>query len=107
MSVNYKLVGCSRATVVKINGSWLKDGESTNKRLIKERGDRRLSRSVKQSRLQSEAELTEEYNADAGTSVSDHIVEHPFMLDIFPDCGGTFQQDNCPCHTARIVLRQF
>ena len=32
---------------------------------------------------------------------------HPFMAMLFPDGSGLFQQDNAPCHTARIVREWF
>ncbi|KAJ8417445.1 hypothetical protein AAFF_G00286720 [Aldrovandia affinis] len=32
---------------------------------------------------------------------------HPFMATVFPDSSGLFQQDNAPCHTAKIVKEWF
>ncbi|KAJ8271951.1 hypothetical protein COCON_G00108100 [Conger conger] len=32
---------------------------------------------------------------------------HPFMATVFPDGCGLFQQDNAPCHTAKIVQEWF
>ena len=37
--------------------------------------------------------------------VSDQV--YPFMAKVFPDGSGLFQQDNAPCHTARIVQEWF
>ena len=33
--------------------------------------------------------------------VPDHV--HPFIETVFPDCCGLFQQDNVPCHKAKMV----
>ncbi len=35
------------------------------------------------------------------------IVVHPFMATVIPDGSGLFQQDNVPCHTAKIVQEWF
>ena len=32
---------------------------------------------------------------------------HPFMATVFPDGSGLFQQDNAPCHSAKIVQEWF
>ncbi|GBM22014.1 Transposable element Tc1 transposase [Araneus ventricosus] len=32
---------------------------------------------------------------------------HPYMAVVFPTGNGIFQQDNAPCHKARIVLKWF
>ncbi|MCI4393629.1 hypothetical protein PGIGA_G00159810 [Pangasianodon gigas] len=32
---------------------------------------------------------------------------HPFMATVFPNDSGLFQQDNAPCHTAKIVQEWF
>ncbi|GBN77436.1 hypothetical protein AVEN_146607-1 [Araneus ventricosus] len=32
---------------------------------------------------------------------------HPYMAFVFPTGNGIFQQDNAPCHKARIVLEWF
>ncbi|GBM21711.1 hypothetical protein AVEN_118252-1 [Araneus ventricosus] len=32
---------------------------------------------------------------------------HPYMAFVFPTRNGIFQQDNAPCHKARIVLKWF
>uniref|UniRef100_A0AAY5KDC6 Transposase Tc1-like domain-containing protein n=1 Tax=Esox lucius TaxID=8010 RepID=A0AAY5KDC6_ESOLU len=41
-------------------------------------------------------------NATAYLSiVSDHV--HPFMTTMYPSSDGYFQQDNAPCHKARII----
>ncbi|GBM70738.1 Transposable element Tc1 transposase [Araneus ventricosus] len=32
---------------------------------------------------------------------------HPYMAFVFPTGNGFFQQDNAPCHKARIVLEWF
>ena len=37
--------------------------------------------------------------------VADHV--HPFMDAIFPDGRGLFQQDNAPCHKAKMVQDWF
>jgi len=37
--------------------------------------------------------------------VSDHV--HPFMATMYPSSDGYFQQDNAPCHKARIILKLF
>ena len=37
--------------------------------------------------------------------VADQV--HPFMATVFPDGSGLFQQDNAPCHTAKIVQEWF
>uniref|UniRef100_A0AAY5KJH2 Transposase Tc1-like domain-containing protein n=1 Tax=Esox lucius TaxID=8010 RepID=A0AAY5KJH2_ESOLU len=37
--------------------------------------------------------------------VSDHV--HPFMTTMYPSSDGYFQQDNAPCHKARIISNWF
>jgi len=37
--------------------------------------------------------------------VSDHV--HPFMATMYPSSGSYFQQDNAPCHKARIISNWF
>ncbi len=37
--------------------------------------------------------------------VSNHV--HPFMAMVFPDGKGLFQQNNAPCHTAKVVQEWF
>ncbi len=37
--------------------------------------------------------------------VSNHV--HPFMAMVFPDGNGLFQQNNAPCHTAKVVQEWF
>jgi len=37
--------------------------------------------------------------------VSDHV--HPFMTTMYPSSDGYFQQDNSPCHKARIISNCF
>ncbi|GFU55377.1 transposase domain containing protein [Trichonephila clavipes] len=32
---------------------------------------------------------------------------NPYMASVFPDGNGMFQQDNAPCHKAKIVLEWF
>ncbi|XDV34316.1 hypothetical protein PO909_004485 [Leuciscus waleckii] len=45
-------------------------------------------------------------NATAYLSiVSDHV--HPFMTTMYPSPDGYFQQDNAPCHKARIISNWF
>jgi len=45
-------------------------------------------------------------NATAYPSiVSDHV--HPFMATMYPSSDGYFQQDNAPCHKARILSNWF
>uniref|UniRef100_A0A9J8AZF2 Tc1-like transposase DDE domain-containing protein n=2 Tax=Cyprinus carpio carpio TaxID=630221 RepID=A0A9J8AZF2_CYPCA len=45
-------------------------------------------------------------NATAYLSiVSDHV--HPFKTTIYPSSDGYFQQDNAPCHKARIISNWF
>uniref|UniRef100_A0AAY5L5G1 Transposase Tc1-like domain-containing protein n=1 Tax=Esox lucius TaxID=8010 RepID=A0AAY5L5G1_ESOLU len=45
-------------------------------------------------------------NATAYLSiVSDHV--HPFMTTMYPSSDGYFQQDNAPCHKARIISNWF
>uniref|UniRef100_A0AAY5KME4 Transposase Tc1-like domain-containing protein n=1 Tax=Esox lucius TaxID=8010 RepID=A0AAY5KME4_ESOLU len=46
------------------------------------------------------------FNATAYLSiVSDHV--HPFMTTMYPSSDGYFQQDNAPCHKARIISNGF
>jgi len=41
-------------------------------------------------------------NATANLRIfSDHV--HPFMATMYPSFDGYFQQDNAPCHKARII----
>jgi len=43
-------------------------------------------------------------NATAYLSiVSDHV--HPIMATMYPPSDGYFQQDNAPCHKARIIFK--
>ncbi|KAI5098812.1 dixin-A [Silurus meridionalis] len=45
-------------------------------------------------------------NATAYLSiVADHV--HPFMTTVYPSSDGYFQQDNAPCHKARIISAWF
>ncbi|KAK0134694.1 Transposable element Tcb1 transposase [Merluccius polli] len=37
--------------------------------------------------------------------VADHV--HPFMTTVYPSSDGYFQQDNAPCHKARIISDWF
>jgi len=37
--------------------------------------------------------------------VSDHV--HPFMATMYPSSDGYFQQNNAPCHKARIISNWF
>jgi len=37
--------------------------------------------------------------------VSDHV--HVFMANMYPSSDGYFQQDNAPCHKARIISDWF
>jgi len=37
--------------------------------------------------------------------VSDHV--HPFMATMYSSSDGHFQQDNAPCHKARIISNWF
>ncbi|KAK3562823.1 hypothetical protein QTP86_010397 [Hemibagrus guttatus] len=37
--------------------------------------------------------------------VADHV--HPFMETLFPDVCGLFQQDNAPCHKAKMLQEWF
>jgi len=37
--------------------------------------------------------------------VSDHV--HPFIASMYPSSDGYFQQDNAPCHKARIISNWF
>ncbi|KAK3531484.1 hypothetical protein QTP70_023275, partial [Hemibagrus guttatus] len=39
------------------------------------------------------------------STVADHV--HPFMETVFPDACGLFQQDNAPCHKAKMVQEWF
>ncbi|KAK3570978.1 hypothetical protein QTP86_031835, partial [Hemibagrus guttatus] len=39
------------------------------------------------------------------SNVADHV--HPFMETVFPDGCGLFQQDNAPCHEAKMVQEWF
>ncbi|KAG2460242.1 TCB1 transposase, partial [Polypterus senegalus] len=39
------------------------------------------------------------------STVSDHV--HPFMTTMYPSSDGYFQQDNAPCHKARIISNWF
>ncbi|GBO43741.1 hypothetical protein AVEN_88228-1 [Araneus ventricosus] len=74
-----RLVGCSRSAIVSIHEKWINDGDTSSRRqgvgrprVIKEKGRRRLSRLVKQNRLQTMAQLTAQYNAGPSASVSEH-----------------------------------
>ncbi len=45
-------------------------------------------------------------NATASLSiVADHV--YPFMATVYPSSDGYFQQDNAPCHKAKIILDWF
>ncbi|GBM28807.1 hypothetical protein AVEN_130514-1 [Araneus ventricosus] len=37
-------------------------------------------------------------------NITVHSQFHPYMAFVFPTGNGIFQQDNTPCHKARIVL---
>ncbi|GBN33450.1 hypothetical protein AVEN_158340-1 [Araneus ventricosus] len=70
------LVGCSRSAVVSIHAKWINDGDTSSrrqgvghKRVIKEKGCRRLSHLVKQNQRQTVAQLTAQYNAGPSASV--------------------------------------
>ncbi|KAK3535736.1 hypothetical protein QTP70_020983 [Hemibagrus guttatus] len=39
------------------------------------------------------------------STVSDHV--HPFMETVFPDGCVVFQEDNAPCHKAKVVQEWF
>ena len=39
------------------------------------------------------------------STVADHV--HPFMEMVFPDGCGLFQQDDAPCHKAKMVQEWF
>ncbi|KAK3515693.1 hypothetical protein QTP70_028532 [Hemibagrus guttatus] len=39
------------------------------------------------------------------STAADHV--HPFMETVFPDGCGLFQQDNAPCHKAKMVQEWF
>ncbi|GBM88137.1 hypothetical protein AVEN_62048-1 [Araneus ventricosus] len=72
-----RLVGRSRSAIVSIHAKWINDGDTSSRRqgvgrrrVIKEKGRRRLSRLVKQNRRQTVAQLTAQYNAGPSASVS-------------------------------------
>ncbi|GBM66312.1 hypothetical protein AVEN_138198-1 [Araneus ventricosus] len=74
-----QLVVCSRSAVVSIHEKWINDDNTSCRRqgvgrprVIKEKERRRLSRMVKQNRLQTMAQLTAQYNAGPSASVSEH-----------------------------------
>ncbi|GBM17655.1 hypothetical protein AVEN_202820-1 [Araneus ventricosus] len=82
-------VGCSRYAVVSIHAKWINDGDTSSRRqgvvrlrVIKEKGRRRLSRLVKQNRRQTVAQLTAQYNAGLGASVSEHTVQRILLVDM-------------------------
>ncbi|GBN90034.1 hypothetical protein AVEN_66920-1 [Araneus ventricosus] len=54
-----RLVICSRSAVVSIHDwKWINDGDTSSRRVIKEKERRRLSRLIKQNRRQKVAQLT-------------------------------------------------
>ncbi|GBM45215.1 hypothetical protein AVEN_63827-1 [Araneus ventricosus] len=68
ITVTARLVGCSRSAVVSIHTKWINADDTSSRRqgvgrprVIKEKGLRRLSRLVKQSRRQTVAQLTAQY----------------------------------------------
>ncbi|GBO04691.1 hypothetical protein AVEN_19391-1 [Araneus ventricosus] len=81
-----RLVGCSRSAVVSIHAKWINDGDTSNirqgvgrPRVIKENGRRSLSRLVKQTRRQTMAQLTAQYNSGPNASVSEHTVQRTLL----------------------------
>ncbi|GBL92835.1 hypothetical protein AVEN_4541-1 [Araneus ventricosus] len=91
-----RLVGCSRSAVVSIHTKWINDGDTSSRgqgvgrpRVIKGKGRRRLSRLIMVPL----------------NIIADQL--HPYMAFVFPTGNGIFQQDNAPCHKARIVLEWF
>ena len=87
------LVGCSWYAVVSTYQKWSKEGQPVNQRqghghptLIDAHGQRGL-----------------------GTTYLNIVTDqvHPFMVTVFPDGSGLFQQDNAPCHTAKNVQEWF
>lgn len=112
MGTSMSLVGCLRVGVVRLCGKYINDGETMSRpqgverpRLIEDRGGRRLSRSERQDRLWGVTDMMPECNAAVSKSYSWHIIEHLFILDVFLDGDGIIQQDDCPFHDSRIVLR--
>ncbi|XP_035221350.1 uncharacterized protein LOC118194247 [Stegodyphus dumicola] len=82
ISETLRLVGCSPSTIVSICTKGITYGEISSRRqgdghlhIIKEKERQRLSRLVQQSRRQTAAQLTAQYNAVPSTSVSEHIVQ--------------------------------
>ncbi|GBN36957.1 hypothetical protein AVEN_127469-1 [Araneus ventricosus] len=77
-----RLIGCSPSAVVSIHAKWINDGDtngrcqgSSRRRVIKEKGRRRLSRLVKQNRRKTVVQLTAQYNEGPSTNVSEHTVQ--------------------------------
>ncbi|GBL69354.1 hypothetical protein AVEN_14215-1 [Araneus ventricosus] len=94
-----RLVSCSQSAIVSIREKWINGGDTSSRRqsfgrlrLIKEKGRRRLSRSVKQNRRQIVAQLTAQCNAGPSASVSEHTVQRTLL-----DMDGTVQQTSHSC----------
>ncbi|XP_054713452.1 uncharacterized protein LOC129222915 [Uloborus diversus] len=86
ISETTKLVGCSRSVVVSTYAKWKKTVKTNSRRknvgrplVIKDTGRWKLGRLVKQNRRQTVDQLTDQYNAGASGSVSEHTVQRTLL----------------------------
>ncbi|GFY04022.1 HTH_Tnp_Tc3_2 domain-containing protein [Trichonephila clavipes] len=86
ISETTRLVGCSLSTVVSTYAKWMHDGETRSRRhgvgrlhAIKEKGNRRLPRMVKQNQSQTVAQLTAQYNAGPSRIVLERTVQRTLL----------------------------